>query len=83
MIQGVCCHFQDSGRAGDRYVTHRCPGEWITVEQMKTIVRLMLGEMRYEIPPQDLGIDVARIPALPASGLVVANLAIRDAGGFV
>jgi fatty-acid peroxygenase len=50
---------------------------------MKTIVRLMLGEMRYEIPPQDLGIDVARIPALPASGLVVANLAIRDAGGFV
>jgi fatty-acid peroxygenase len=50
---------------------------------MKTIVRLMLGEMRYEIPPQDLGIDVARIPAPPVSGLVVANLAIRDAGGFV
>jgi len=50
---------------------------------MKTIVRLMLGEMRYEVPPQDLRIDLARIPALPASGLVVANLAIRDAWGLV
>jgi fatty-acid peroxygenase len=67
--------------AGDRHVTHRCPGEWITVEQMKTIVRLMLGEMSYEVPPQDLRIDLARIPALPASGFVVANLALRDAGG--
>ena len=63
-------------------MTHRCPGEWITVEQMKTIVRLMLAEMRYEVPPQDLGIDLARITALPTSGLVVANLAIRDAGGL-
>jgi fatty-acid peroxygenase len=49
---------------------------------MKTIVRLMLAEMRYEVPPQDLGIDLARITALPTSGLVVANLAIRDAGGL-
>jgi fatty-acid peroxygenase len=48
---------------------------------MKTIVRLMLGEMSYEVPPQDLRIDLARIPALPASGFVVANLALRDAGG--
>lgn len=62
--------------AGDRHVTHRCPGEWITVQQMKTIVRLMLRELTYEVPPQDLRIDLARIPALPASGFVIANLTL-------
>jgi fatty-acid peroxygenase len=68
---------------GDRRVTHRCPGEWITVEQMKAIARFMVREMSYEVPIQDLRIDLARIPALPASGFVIGNVALRDAGGHV
>jgi fatty-acid peroxygenase len=63
--------------AGDRHVTHRSSGEWITVEQMKAIVRLMACEMRYEVPPQDLHIDLARIPARPNSGFVVRNVRLE------
>ena len=60
--------------AGDRRVTHRCPGEWITVEQMKAIIRVMTREMSYEVPSQDLNINLARIPALPSSGFVIKKI---------
>ncbi len=50
---------------GDHADTHRCPGEWLLIEQLKTIVRLLVREMTYEVPEQDLGIDLGRMPALP------------------
>jgi fatty-acid peroxygenase len=48
---------------------HRCPGEWITIELMKQATHFLLHEMRYEVPPQNLEIDVTRLPALPRSGM--------------
>jgi fatty-acid peroxygenase len=63
--------------AGDRRVTHRCPGEWITVEQMKAVIRVMVREMKYQVPSQDLKIDLARIPALPRSGFRMANVRLQ------
>jgi fatty-acid peroxygenase len=63
--------------AGDRRVTHRCPGEWITVLQMKAVLHLIASEMHYEVPPQDLHIDLARIPARPNSGFVVRNVRLE------
>jgi fatty-acid peroxygenase len=60
--------------AGDRHLTHRCPGEWITVEQMKAITRCLVREMQYEVPAQDLSIDYSRIPALPKSGFVLTRI---------
>jgi fatty-acid peroxygenase len=64
--------------AGDRQFTHRCPGEWITVEQMKAITRVMVREMSYEIPSQDLRINLARIPALPTSRLVIKKIKLLN-----
>jgi fatty-acid peroxygenase len=60
--------------SGDRRVTHRCPGEWITVELMKTIIRVMVREISYEVPSQDLHVSLARIPALPNSKFVVNKI---------
>jgi fatty-acid peroxygenase len=54
--------------------THRCPGEWVTIEQMKTITRLLAREMRYAVPDQDLGIDLGRLPALPNSRFVMRDV---------
>jgi fatty-acid peroxygenase len=65
--------------AGDRRVTHRCPGEWITIELMKSIIRVLVREMNYEIPSQDLKIDLARIPALPNSRFVVSKIRLTTA----
>jgi fatty-acid peroxygenase len=63
--------------AGDRRLTHRCPGEWITVLQMKAVLQLIASEMRYDVPLQDLRIDLARIPARPNSGFVVKNVRLE------
>lgn len=64
----------------DRRLTHRCPGEWITVEQIKAITRLMVREAAYEVPPQDLRIDMARILARPASGFAMTRFRYSGPG---
>ncbi|HEY8607958.1 MAG TPA: cytochrome P450 [Noviherbaspirillum sp.] len=61
---------------GDFFHDHRCPGEWLTIALVKDAVRLLLTEVAYEVPVQRLRVDLARMPALPESGLVVRN-AIR------
>jgi fatty-acid peroxygenase len=53
---------------------HRCAGEWITIELMKRAVRTLTREMRYDVPPQDLRIDLSRMPAIPRSRFVIANV---------
>ena len=63
---------------GDHADTHRCPGEWLLVEQLKTLVRLLVREMTYEVPDQDLGIDLGRMPALPNDRMRLK--AVRAAG---
>ena len=64
--------------AGDRRITHRCPGEWITVEQVKAIIRVLVREMNYEVPAQNLQIDLARIPALPRSRFVIEKVRLQS-----
>ncbi len=51
---------------------HRCAGEWVTIELMKTAVRVLTQEMKYDVPPQDLTVPLSRIPALPNSGFVIS-----------
>lgn len=60
--------------AGEVAETHRCPGEWITVELMKRAVRQLVSRIRYDVPPQDLSIDLGRMPALPKSRFVMTNI---------
>lgn len=55
---------------GDFHRDHRCAGEWITIELTKTAVRLLM-KMRYQVPRQDLGIDLSRMPAIPKSRFVI------------
>ncbi|MET8084826.1 cytochrome P450 [Micromonospora sp. NPDC005237] len=59
---------------GDHTTGHRCAGEWITIDLMKRAVTNLTGGMRYEVPPQDLTLDLRRMPALPPSGLTLTNI---------
>ncbi|UQU63708.1 cytochrome P450 [Couchioplanes caeruleus] len=52
---------------GDPRTGHRCPGEKMTVALLGTLVQ-RLARLDYYVPPQDLSIDVSRIPARVASG---------------
>ena len=55
---------------GDPRTGHRCPGEQITVALLGTLVQ-RLAQLDYYVPPQDLSIDLSRIPARPASGVQI------------
>ena len=56
--------------AGDVRTGHRCPGEGLTVALIKAAAR-ELASLDYAVPPQDLRIDLSRMPTAPASGYVI------------
>jgi fatty-acid peroxygenase len=63
---------------GDHYSGHRCPGEFVTGDLVKSALQLFAGEIAYDVPPQDLTVGLRRIPALPASGFVITNVRPAD-----
>lgn len=58
---------------GDFHTNHRCPGEWITIGLMQTLLRLLVSETRYSVPRQNFWIDLSRMPAIPASRVVLRD----------
>jgi len=60
--------------AGDARETHRCPGERFTVATMREAIRLLVDEMEYTVPPQDLSMPLNHMPARPKSGMVLAGI---------
>ncbi len=63
---------------GEHESGHRCAGEWITIALMKRAVQLLTTTMQYDVPKQDLRIDLSRMPAVPRSRFVISN--VRPAG---
>lgn len=59
---------------GDYLEGHRCPGEWITIGIIGTLLELYVSSMRCDVPRQNFWIDLGRVPALPASGVVIAGV---------
>ena len=59
---------------GDPARGHRCPGEGITVEIMKTSVDFLINKIEYDVPEQDLSYRLNRFPTLPESGFVICNI---------
>jgi fatty-acid peroxygenase len=59
--------------AGDPRTGHRCPGEDITVALLSALA-VRLARLEYVVPEQDLSISLRRIPARPASRVVLAQV---------
>jgi fatty-acid peroxygenase len=59
---------------GDDQEGHRCAGEWVTVEVMKTILKFLSKEITYQVPAQDLSYSLIRIPTRPKSGFKIENI---------
>ena len=55
---------------GDTSTGHRCPGEQLTVALLSALA-VRLARLRFDVPRQDLSISLRRIPAKPASGVVL------------
>ncbi|WP_067496855.1 cytochrome P450 [Actinoplanes sp. TFC3] len=52
---------------GDPRTGHRCPGEQLTIAILGTLVQ-RLAQLDYYVPPQNMAVDLSRIPARVASG---------------
>lgn len=59
---------------GGHYNNHRCAGEWITINLTQAALKLLIGKMNYEVPQQDLSIDLSRIPAIPKSRFIMRKV---------
>lgn len=59
---------------GGHYLNHRCAGEWATVALMKSMTEFLVRSIDYNVPVQDLSIDLSRIPAIPASRFIINNV---------
>jgi fatty-acid peroxygenase len=55
---------------GDPRTGHRCPGEQVTVAVLSALA-VRLARLPADVPEQDLSISLRRIPAKPASGVVL------------
>jgi fatty-acid peroxygenase len=62
---------------GDHLTGHRCAGEWVTVALMATATRMLTQRMDYDVPLQDLRLSWRKVPALPDSGFVIADVRRR------
>jgi fatty-acid peroxygenase len=55
---------------GDVATGHRCPGEGVTLTMLAVAVRALAG-LPHTLPPQDLGVDMSRMPTRPRSGVIL------------
>ena len=66
--------------AGDIATSHRCPGEQFTLGVMREAARMMVENMEYSVPAQDLSLPLNRIPTRPRSKMVIADISRAGAG---
>jgi fatty-acid peroxygenase len=63
---------------GSPVTGHRCPGEDLTIALLQVLVP-RLAALDYTVPPQDMDISLRRIPALPRSRMVLADVRVPAA----
>jgi fatty-acid peroxygenase len=66
---------------GDVAAGHRCPGEDVAREILRASIQHLVEDITYRVPPQDLSVDLARIPMIPASRFVISD--VRPAQNFL
>ena len=55
---------------GAHHTGHRCAGEWITIGAAMVSLKV-LANMQYEVPRQNLGFSLSRVPTFPRSGFTI------------
>lgn len=62
-------------QGGGEYATsHRCAGEWITIEAMKTSLDYLANRMEFDVPEQSMSISKTSIPTIPEDEILLNNV---------
>ncbi len=61
-------------QGGGEVMGYRYPGEWATIEELNLALRFLTREMTYQVPVQNLKINLRRIPTLPKSRFLRKNV---------
>lgn len=59
---------------GDPYSGHRCPGETITVETLKTFLNFLSTQMQFNLPKQNMSYSLSRMPSKLVDGFIMNNI---------
>lgn len=59
---------------GDYYTNHRCAGEWMTIIIMEETMKYFADRISYDVPEQDLTVDLNSIPGYINSGFIINNV---------
>ncbi|UFT99640.1 cytochrome P450 [Radiobacillus kanasensis] len=54
--------------------SHRCPGEGVTGEVIKSTIDFLVNKIEFDVPEQDLDFSMVKMPTLPASGFMMTNV---------
>lgn len=65
-------------QGGGGYDGHRCAGEWLTIDAMRVGLEFLANRLDYDVPEQDLGLSLSRMPALPDSRFMMTNVRRRS-----
>lgn len=61
---------------GDRDKGHRCPGDSFSAEITKAAVKFLTEDIKFDVPPQDLSLEMKHMPALPRSRFNIRNVKV-------
>lgn len=71
-------HFAYVPQGGSEHASnHRCPGESATSSLMLMGLDMLLHEISYDVPKQNLHVNMATAPAGPKSGFVIKNVRMK------
>jgi len=59
---------------GDYWTNHRCAGEWITVIIMEESFKYFANKIVYDVPEQDMDVNLNSIPGYVNSGMIISNV---------
>lgn len=59
---------------GNHFHNHRCPGELPTVKLIEISLNFLVHHLQYDVPRQNLNLNLSRIPAIPKSRFIMENV---------
>ena len=58
--------------AGDHSVTHRCPGEWLTIGIMERCTEILQEDLRWRLSDPEIDLHFSALPPLPKKALKIS-----------